>query len=81
MTPAEATEALDGIAKTLRLGADGQIELDPRMLWMLHAAMLRCIEALNEIDLAILDDPSRNIASPSPMPREGAQSLSCEDIH
>lgn len=32
MTPAEATEALDGIAKTLRLGAGGVVELDPRML-------------------------------------------------
>lgn len=59
MTPAETTEALDGIAETLRMGANDETYLNQRMLWMLHAAVLECVQALNGIPLKVLDDPAR----------------------
>lgn len=59
MTPAEATEALDGITNALKIGADGRIELDPRMLWMPHAAVLERAKALNEISLKVSDASAR----------------------
>lgn len=48
MNAGQALEALDGIIELVRMGAEGEVDLDPRALWMLHAALRETSTVLEE---------------------------------